>query len=143
MSNKIDLEQYGIDEYREGNLRRLAALLATGVNENEVEFDMEIFSYTDDDSETVCGSGGCAVGWNTFLISKNELEGYATYSYKHIVGMSDGSAGAAWDWCFDYTWTDTDNTPQGAGKRIMWLLNSGLPEDSYEQMNGDAPLCYK
>jgi hypothetical protein len=51
-------------------------------------------------------------------------------------------AGAHYQWCFAAEWKDVDNTPQGAAQRIYWLLEHGVPEDRYLQMNGRAPLCY-
>ena len=46
-------------------------------------------------------------------------------------------------WCFSGEWDATDNTPQGAGKRIFWLLEHGVPEDWEEQIFGEADLCYE
>jgi len=47
-----------------------------------------------------------------------------------------------WHWCFAGDWVRVDNTPHGAAKRIRYLLEHGLPEDSSKQMTGKAPYIF-
>jgi len=139
---KIDLTKYGIDEYREGNLRRLAAFLMKGVAPNRVKFDMARFSREGNHSEqTTCQTAGCAVGWNTFLIPKVDMN-YRKYSLTHLIVNNLCQGDEAWNWCFGASWSEVDNTPEGASKRILWLLDKGLPSDHSDQLIGYAPLCY-
>jgi len=49
---------------------------------------------------------------------------------------------AAWSWLFSDIWKDSDNTPHGAAKRILWLIQFGVPMDWAKQRDGNAPLCY-
>lgn len=130
----------GLSDEHEANLRTLAAYLLRG--ELRAEFDMNRFSESDSEyKRTTCGSVGCAVGHGPYVgINKNNCEGWFDYSDR-VFGL-DG-AGAGWKWCFDADWDQVDNTPAGAAKRILWLLENGLPDNWNEQEWGDAPLCYE
>lgn len=39
-------------------------------------------------------------------------------------------------------WYKVDNTPEGAAKRIEYLIEYGLPHDWRLMMEGAIPLCY-
>lgn len=56
--------------------------------------------------------------------------------------MGISFCGIEGDWCFSPRWELADNSPQGAGRRILWLLEHGLPDDWHEQMFAEAELCY-
>jgi|DEB0MinimDraft_6_1074348.scaffolds.fasta_scaffold02747_11 hypothetical protein len=56
--------------------------------------------------------------------------------------MGISFCGIEGDWCFSPRWELADNSPQGAGRRIFWLLEHGLPDDWHEQMFAEAELCY-
>jgi len=107
-------------------------------------FDMELFRIGQD-LTIKCDSVGCAIGHCPVLDPNPDTiprcgDGsidYTTWSF-NFTGLNVEQ----WSWCFSGGWTDVDNTPKGAALRIEWLLNHGLPEDSYEQMEGDSPLCY-
>ena len=93
-----------------------------------------------------CDSVGCAVGHCPVLDpNPNEIprleDGCIDYMEWSMAftGLND----AEWLWCFDPGWRETDNKPEGAALRIEWILNHGLPEDWYEQLQREAPLCYK
>jgi hypothetical protein len=49
----------------------------------------------------------------------------------------------AWQWCFGSAWATVDNTAHGAGRRILWMLDNGVPEDAERQRDGLAPLSYR
>lgn len=132
----------------EGNLMKLAAYLLKGNPTANADFTMRVF-YDDDtasENSPTCGSAGCAVGHGPFAgIPKHYYEDWVDYSARvfgwaspHSVHIDDD----VFDWCFSYDWADTDNTPKGAGKRILHLLRHGLPENFVEQIYGDAPLSY-
>lgn len=46
-------------------------------------------------------------------------------------------------WLCHVLWEKVDNTREGAALRIDYLLDTGLPEDWRDQMNGKSPLCYR
>lgn len=46
-------------------------------------------------------------------------------------------------WCFSDRVKAFDNTRKGAGKRILWFCNHGLPMNYWYQLSGKAPLCYE
>lgn len=126
------------------NLKILADYLLSG--KLLVEFHMGMFSeYALGDTQKAmptCGSIGCAVGHSPYagLPEKAFRESWIDYSYR-VFDMS--AFEAEWAWCFDSPWADVDNTPEGAGKRILYLLDEGLPDNWYEQRQGFAPLSYK
>jgi hypothetical protein len=149
--------KYVTDSYRENNLRKLADYLLK-LPENYKGFDMGTFLCVSEEDyyeleELVqdyglynkafyeCGTVGCAIGHGPLAgIPMNEVESvglWAGYSYRTLVQV-----GKKWDWCFSADWAQVDNTPQGAAKRILWLLDKGLPDNVDEQMGGADELCY-
>lgn len=126
-----------ITKEQEDNLRILADYLLAG--NLKAEFDMIRFCENELMSEpTNCGSVGCAIGHGPYAgISKNNDEGFLPYSYR-VFGFLYNE----WLWCFGPSWARRDNTPEGAGKRILILLEEGLPENWYYQMYGEEELCY-
>lgn len=127
------------------NLLKLANFLLE-FSENplpNVTFNMNKFSsFSGYGEETVCGTIGCAAGFGPYAgIPKNSNEDW--YDYTTRVFLSSDSGWNAWDWCFNADWARKDNTPQGAAKRILWMLNNnGIPSNAFAQMHGHEPLCY-
>ena len=148
--------KYVTDSYREGNLRKLADRLWM-LPEEYQGFSMEVYfePFVDgwDEPTTVCslleeyecGSVGCAIGHGPLAGIGVEVfdkhEGRWDL-YCHEVFIDIRSDERAWKWCFAYEWSRVDNTPEGAAKRILWLLDKGLPDDWESQMCGKAALCY-
>jgi hypothetical protein len=143
------------------NLRKLADYLLA-LPEGYQHFDMTSFfanSLLDEDEwwdfednpcnltkkhYNVCGTVACAIGHapaaginckglNSFWEVAELKMGLPRILYEPI---------NEWRWLFASNWADVDNTPQGAGKRIHWLLDKGLPSDWNEQLCGDTRLCY-
>lgn len=50
--------------------------------------------------------------------------------------------GRDFNWLFWGSWHKVDNTPEGAARRIEWLLEHGTPTNAWEQSMGLEPLCY-
>lgn len=124
------------------NLKKLADYLLSG--NLKADFDMSDYSserhHYRGGSPTDCGTVGCAVGHGPHSgIKKYKSESWAEYAER---GFGLSLIDDEWHWCFADEWVFTDNTPEGAGKRINWLLEKGLPRDWKEQMNGKAKLCY-
>lgn len=46
-----------------------------------------------------------------------------------------------WSWCFDSAWANIDNTVEGAAKRILYMLENGIPE--MIEITKDAIELYK
>lgn len=93
-----------------------------------------------------CDSVGDIIGHCTILddwdnIPKDEFGqiDFGDWSEK-FTGLKCSSD--EWLWCFAESWWWTDNTPIGASKRIMWLLEKGFPKDWEEQLLGESKLCY-
>lgn len=128
------------------NLRILANYLIAG--QLKADFHMGIFSLHPSNyyswgfpaKEMNCGTSGCAVGHGPYAgICKKDDEGWAQYSHRVFIDLHSRE----WKWCFHPQWSGIDNTAEGAGKRILWLLEKGLPDDWQEQMFGRAELCYR
>jgi len=133
----------GLSDKHEANLRKLAAYLLVAGN-LKAKFTMGTFSdMKEPDTEaTDCGAVGCAVGHGPYAgIEKLPGEDWSFYSDR-VFGLDDIEFEAEWEWCFCSRWSERDDTPQGAAKRILWLLDKGLPEDHDEQKCGEADLCY-
>ncbi len=98
-----------------------------------------------------CDSIGCAIGHSTVLdienVKKNfmhDIAGKPAISFAHwseqFTGLSKSTP--QWVWCFATNWGRVDNTPEGAARRIEWLVKNGLPKNWDEQMMSNEPLCY-
>ena len=130
--NAIDLEP----KY-EQNLRRLAAYL---LGDLVGAFEMNTI---DDDSgvsgeRTNCGSCGCAVGHAPYAgIAKQRGEDWSEFSARVFNLVEE-----QWAWCFSADWSDIDNSPEGAAKRILTMLENDLPTDWHRQLDDEAPLSY-
>lgn len=130
----------GLSAYHEENLRKLAAYLLSG--NLKAEFDMSIYSSNDKpgEHETDCGSVGCAKGHGPHAgIPKLENERWSQYALRAF-GLDIKTS--LWDWVFHMRWAEVDQSPEGAAKRIIYLLEYGLPHNSHDQRVGLATLCY-
>ena len=132
---------------REANLRKLAYFHLRGIESSPMGFDMAVYCVrgsewfdSPGDAKNVCGTVGCLVGHGPSAgVRARRDEFWSDYSWRVFIPFT---AESEWDWCFDDRWGDTDNTPAGGAKRILWLLERGLPPDWFMQMVGEAPLCY-
>ncbi len=128
------------------NLRKLAAYLLNGL---KARFDMGRITDDDDfastgsciheDNRTECGAVGCAMGHGPYAgIPKRKSESWWAYADRQFTNYTRAS-----DWCFHGCWADVDKTAKGAARRILYMLDKGIPENWYEQMDGTEPLTYK
>ena len=87
-------------------------------------------------SSSSCGTVGCALGWgpNTgipALVPLHLGKGFDWTTYSgDIFDLREG--GEEWDWCFDGEWSGFDNTPKGAGIRILYLLLGHVPDNWWD-----------
>ena len=88
----------------------------------------------------VCNTVACALGHGPSAGIKPSDKDVTWWDYGHNHFLNNGSP--EWDWCFGYDWVEVDNTPQGAGKRIIYLLENGLPKYWDLQMIGLNPISY-
>ena len=82
-----------------------------------------------------CGTAACAVGHaphfgigDITAFADNDdgaLINWYSYSNQYLIEPNNGTG--AWNWCFSPDWAALDNTPQGAAKRIRYLLEQGVP----------------
>lgn len=89
---------------------------------------------------TDCGTVACAVGHGPAAglpaIEDDEGMGEDWYDYSdRVFELTDPE----WMWCFCGAWKATDNTHQGAAKRIRYMLEHGAPENADDQAWGEAP----
>ncbi len=123
------------------NLQRMADYIRTI---NPSNFSME-FWRNGQEQKPECDSVGCVIGHCTVLDAEN-IENFIQPNGKidfdewsnHFTGIQS----AEWYWCFDADWYYRDNTPEGAARRIEWLIKNGVPEDWKSQMICEAALCY-
>jgi len=132
----------GLSQEHEDNLRKLADYLIKG--ELKAEFDMRQYSeghYCGPSRQLDCGTAGCAAGHGPYAgVAKKRGEGWEEYILRAF-GIPD-TDNYYYSWCFDAEWAECDNTSSGAGKRILYLLDHGLPDNAKEQTQKKAPLCY-
>ena len=134
-----------LDDTRRANLAVLADFLAHNVEEDK--FNMK-FYFRGGTSEVVtnlrkyheCGTTACAAGYGP-LAGIKPLPNETWHVYVSRVFTDQDSI--IFNWCFAISWADVDNTPKGAAKRIeLFLRNEGVPDNYYEQCNGEAELTY-
>lgn len=118
----LTLEQYQ-------NLRRLAAYLIALPKDYE-DFDMGWWTADyRSPGTTACGTVACAGGHGPMAgIAPQPGECWATYINRAFVEGNNPLS----DYMFSAGWTEHDNTPQGAGKRILYALHNGIPENEYD-----------
>lgn len=116
------------------------------------EFNMGFYREDGDELEQHCGTVGCVIGHCTVLDTD---ENFALFCHKAhdrcevdftswCESFTDMSChDREWRWCFGSWWKNSDNTPIGAAKRIVYMLEHGLPEYWIDQMLGREPLCYR
>ena len=85
-----------------------------------------------------CGTIACAVGHAPAAgIPVMRGEDWDAYEAR-VFNLTT----AEWKWCFSSYWTDVDDTPHGAAKRIRYMLEHGVPENAFYQMNGSSPYLF-
>lgn len=134
----IDL---GIRADQADNLRTLASYLLTLPAEYP---DFEMTEYVRGvDSEALvempeCGTAACAAGHGPKAgVAPLPDETWETYSERAFAKDY-----RPWVWCFSGMWVQVDNTAHGAARRILWMLEHGVPNKLYDQQRGLLPLCY-
>lgn len=94
----------------------------------------------------VCGAVACAAGHGTLAgIPAKKGEDWPGYTARSFGAEQDefgGLEGPLWVYLFESAWSDTDDTASGAGRRIQYVLQHGIPADYRDQMLGDALLSY-
>lgn len=153
MSNET-LNTLGIKSKQQKNIRALIDYLSKLPTTYE-QFDMGSF-YTNEVyvsesklpcelkkiKETVhtCGTVGCAIGHAPFAsgtIKPRPRESWSDYSFRFLFGNdvdqynSTMEQDKVWEWCFGGEWSNYDNTPQGAAKRMKVLLETPMTVLTY------------
>ena len=152
-------ERLGITKDQAHGLELLAIYLMN-LPEDYDEFDMEHFMEITNpnsrntlyaQSKPVCGAVACSMGHAPLLARiKGDAfkmfkplgdERWNEYSFRVFGAVV---ADALWSWCFSAYWKGLDNTPKGAGQRILYALKHGLPstQSRFSQLNGAEKLCY-
>ncbi len=118
-----------LSEEQRSNLLTLAKYLLSK-KKKPAEFNMKHFNEyqmvgKDGWAATECGSVGCAVGHGPYAgIRKSSEENWVDYADRSFCGGSD----FIFDYLFSGAWYTIDNTAEGAGKRILFMLKFGCPK---------------
>ena len=130
-------------EMNRENLSRMADYIETVLQRN---FNMRRFR-TGQRTAHECGSVGCVIGHCTILdkrplpiLRSGDID-FDEWS-EHFTGLDWFYDKDEWAYLFSSDWETIDNTPTGAAKRIRYLIENGLPRNSYKQILGSAPLSY-
>lgn len=125
----------------ENNDMLVASELFNMVCYREASTQQEDAGYADNESNldsNLCGAVGCALGWGPHSgieelapLGSSIGKDYFKPGKKHrTVAWSQYSVNTfglyrstnPWDWCFSNEWSTIDNTPKGAGIRILVLI---------------------
>lgn len=159
------LAELGVTPEQIGNLEKLASWLLN--HADQINFNMEIFarayvsSEENDEigenpadlwafvNEHKCGAVGCAIGHGPAAgIAPLKGEEWVAYAIRAFGVQGDarhGARGPLWEFLFSSDWSGADNSASGAGKRILYALDHGVPsvaDTTVMQCDEDAPLCY-
>ncbi len=139
MARHASLNEFISDE-QEANLRKLAAYLLT-LPADYPDFEMSDFVQEGSEfAHLACGTAACAVGHGP--MAGIDIEGPELWGvYSERVFINDWGC-EAWDWCFAGTWSQYDNTVHGAAKRILLMLEHGVPEEFDGYIRANLPDIY-
>lgn len=133
-----------ITDEQETNLRKLAAYLLT-LPADYPKFAMSLFTQDGRGGQghpahlPDCGTAACAAGHGPSAgIRPKKGETWAQYSGRAFCETWS----IEWDWCFAPFWARADNTAHGAARRILHMLERGVPRNAASQARGKAPLSY-
>lgn len=126
----FSLPQQEISATQKSNLARMAKHIA---KISPLRFSME--SYRIDGGITPeCKTIGCVLGHSIILDDFDDVpinEDSMTIEYyewgKKFTGL--GITDMAWHYLFSPRWSEVDNTPSGASKRILKYLDGGVPSN--------------
>jgi hypothetical protein len=122
---------------RTTNLNKLGIHLLS-LPEDYQHFDMS--TYTDQGympldvaKQKSCGTAGCAIGHAPLVKGTTKplpdeyyYEYSFRYSFKDEHAHQDRLSRILWSLMFDGLWEQVDNTPHGAGRRILFILRHGV-----------------
>lgn len=121
------------------NLKKLALFLWDLPEEDATKrFDMEDFNSRHGHpsdlvaDKHICETASCAIGWGpTAGIMPTVADRFWNdYSDNHFQRCGT----LEWYWMFSSGWSEIDNTPKGAAKRILWLLEKSEVPEVYKQV---------
>ena len=124
----------------ESNLRRIAAYLMAG--NFRARFSMGQYSDRGcSPGGTDCGTCGCLVGFGPDAgVEKLADEDWLDYARRQLGIITESPIDL---WLSAGGWRCTDNTPEGAARRALWMLEHGVPDDHEDQFKKFIPLCYQ
>jgi hypothetical protein len=100
-------------------------------------FDMSDYR-TGDKNKPECDSIGCMVGHLTAMDAENVMENYLNrYGNIHFLNWSRDLfevEGYEWDYLFNESWAQVDNTLEGAIARMRRLANGMTDEEILEEL---------
>lgn len=127
-------QSIGLSVEKQANLKKLAEYLLA-LPKDYKHFKMSVFfehehvrrtpnqvnSLIEQDCHT-CGTVACALGHGPLAgIPAYEVD-WERYALRVFINNN-----REFSWCFSGCWMAIDNTPQGAAKRIMYMLEHGVP----------------
>jgi hypothetical protein len=126
------------------NLKRMANYIKTIPQKS---FNMKIYRNGSESYTVECNSIGCVIGHCVILDKSKTIPRFTVSGDINFEDWSVRFTGLnyfsnEWDWCFNSDWSEVDNTPIGASKRIEWMLKNGVPNNWEDQLTGNAELCY-
>ena len=109
------------------------------IDPDDTEFSMRAFTKGYEDAP-FCNTVGCAVGWAPFYgIEKSLNENFRAYSSRQLCNSNF----KVWEFMFGGNWYEFDNTKEGAGKRILFVLLHWTPETDDLYKNYVSVELYK
>lgn len=110
------------------NLRKLANALLDPSVLSEWKFDMYLYTT-------------CAIGFAFKVGIGKKDRSWDEYVNENLV-KTDQNPGI-FEYMFSHKWIDKDNTREGAGKRILYVLKHGIPENWRNQLHdSNTQLSY-
>jgi hypothetical protein len=150
--SEVEVRKYEIGAKHRKNLKKLADYLAA-LPPDYKHFNMRTYVSGGLDPDDLtrdylkgCGTVACAAGHAPAAgIGRRSLGRYRDWQeYLEYFLLPVGAPYTElFQWMFDATWSFTDDTPQGAAKRIYFVLeHGGIPVNTWDQLSGKAPYMF-
>lgn len=145
-----------MNEEQKNNFRKLSDYLLSGklttkFNMSALAHDFDRTSLMPMEVNPTTLACGCALGHGPLAgIVTSDVMNWSSYSERYFgcsslaLALLEPLNEFVFQWCFSGGWACVDNTPEGAGKRIRWMLEHDfqIPENHHKQRLGLTPLCY-
>lgn len=126
LSLPADYKKFDMSNYAEINYRKQISFSDFHMREYQSAFCFPDVS----NNENECGTSACAVGHGPAAgIPVGNAQKWSQYCITNFIdNESNATTSNMWDWCFSARWGNFDNSVHGAARRILYMIEYGVPD---------------